>query len=178
MALIKMAYVLNIILKNSLKKQLLEAFPRIPIPKEILLSANTFSDDDISESVRKVLHLKSWDEILLNNWLRCTASTTTLMYFITPQAFHYYLPSLLAGVIDDSGYFDWGVSALLPYNKNHVRKSTWWTEYESLFSTSQRQVMMSFLGYVEKESGEMNESKYLAQTAIYFWTDTMKASLE
>ena len=125
MALIKMAHALNILLENSLKKQLLKEFPKIPIPKEILQSACTFSDDDISESVRKVLHLKSWDEVLLNNWLRCTASTTTLMYFITPQAFHYYLPSLLTGVIDDLGYFDWGVNALLPYNKNHVRKSTW-----------------------------------------------------
>lgn len=177
MALIKMAHALNILLKNSLKKQLLKEFPKIPIPKEILQSAWTFSDDDISESVRIELHLKSWDEVLLNNWL-CTANISSLMYFLTPQAFHYYLPSLLTGVIDDLGYFDWGVNALLPYDKNHVRKSTWWTEYESLFSTSQRQVIMSFLGYVEKESGEMNESKYLAQTAILFWTDTMKASLE
>jgi hypothetical protein len=174
MGLNSMTYALNISLKNSLKKQLLEAFPRTPIPKEILLSANTFSDDDISESVRKVLHLKSWDEILLNNWLRCTASTTTLMYFITPQAFHYYLPSLLTSVIDDPGYFDWGVSALLPYNKNHVRKNTWWMEYESLFNEPQRQAIMSFLSYVEKESDEMHESKYLAQTAICFWTDAMK----
>ena len=172
-----MAHALNILLKNSLKKQLLEEFSKTPIPNEILLSTYTFSDDDISESVRKELHMKSWDEVLLNNWLSI-ASIPTLMYFITPKAFYYYLPSLLTGVIDDSGYFDWGVNALLPYNKNHVRKSTWWTEYESLFSTSQRQVMMSFLGYVEKESDEMDESKYLAQTAILFWTDTMKASLE
>jgi hypothetical protein len=164
---------LKIVLKNIIKNQLLEVFPRIPIPMEVLVNPSTQFVGDIPQAVSEELHLKSWDKVSLNNWL-FTASIPVLMGVITPQAFHYYLPSLLSRVMDAPDYFDWGVSALLPNNKNHERKNAWWIKYESLFNRLQRHAILDFLDYVEKESVEMNESKYLAKTAIIFWMDSVK----
>ena len=162
-------------LKNNVKKQILEAFPNALVPREILVNPSDWLVGDIPQSACKELHLKSWDEVLLNNWL-CIATIPSVMSILKPQAFHYYLPSLLTGVMDNPDYFDWGVSALLPNNKNHERKGVWWIEYESLFNAPQRRAMMIFFDYIEEESDGLNESKYLAQTAKIFWMDSVKAA--
>lgn len=152
-----------------------KAFPVEPIPKEIFIGPPSMQGDrgDIGDSLAEELQGKSWNIVSLNNWL-CTAYPSVIMGMITPAAFHYYLPSLLIGTIEDFGYFDRGASALLPNNKLHVRKSAWWFEYESLFNPAQVKAVIAFLEYIETSANELDESKYLAKDAILLWKSNQK----
>jgi hypothetical protein len=145
-----------------------KAFPVEPIPKEFFSDSPSMRGGDIDDSLAEELQGKNWKLVLLNNWLYI-AYPSTIMGMITPTAFHYYLPSLLIGTIEDSGYFDWGASALLPFNKLHVRKGAWWFEYESLFNQAQIYAVIAFLEYIETSANELDESKYLAKDAILLW---------
>jgi hypothetical protein len=48
------------------------------------------------------------------DWTMIGAPACLARAYLEPDAFRYYLPSLLVGVLRDIGYLDWALECLLP----------------------------------------------------------------
>jgi len=65
--------------------------------------------------------------------------------YLHPDAFRYYLPSLLVGVLDDIGYLDWALECLLPAGRKRRIDRAEWTDFWNGLSGEQREAIRSYL---------------------------------
>jgi hypothetical protein len=75
-------------------------------------------------------------------------------HYLHPDAFRYYLPSLLAGVLQDIGYLDWALEALLPSGQKGRTDRPEWVSFWQSFSEQQRNAVHSWLKGVRSLFGE------------------------
>jgi hypothetical protein len=150
----------------QIKEMINLAFQHSKLPSELILKK--IGNTEFEEEINKRLVGKNWHDVNLEDWISI-ASLPTLMECMTPQGVHYFLPSLLLGVIDEPNYYSWGVDALRPHNKYQTEKSEWWTTYKQLFSEEQIIAVRNFLLYVIEKADDYDDSKYSAESAAPLW---------
>jgi hypothetical protein len=91
------------------------AFQSNPIPFQIFSTPGKF-DGDMAGELRNRFSGREWRLVTLDDW-RNVACVGVIMNRLTPAAFHYYVPSILAGVLDNPDSVDWALEALISFNK-------------------------------------------------------------
>lgn len=147
-------------------------FLGVPIPTILFLDEN-MSQDDIPGELRARFLGKPWKEVSLDDW-RNVASVKVIMNFMTANAFHYYVPSLLVGVLDNLDFVDLGLDALVPNNARRVQKGKWWFDYLSLFSMEQRAVVLGYLGYIDENALDYVLDENVLEVARQIWLEAIE----
>ncbi|SRR5258708_3639977 len=95
------------------------SFPVDPLPDEFWLADVIRRPlDDIAEELQNRMAERSWLEITIRDWAMIGASPDVVRRYLTPNAFRYYLPSSLVGVLRVIGYVEWALDSILPNNQN------------------------------------------------------------
>lgn len=134
-----------------------------PVPLLVRVDDSEFSDD-----IQNNFHGKRWDEVTLMDWIS-TASIQVVRLYMSPQAFKYYLPSILISSANNISYLDWGLKALLPDNAKYLPKGVWWQSYYQLFENGQRQEICLYLAEISSFIVEGSENEYLFDLCYRLW---------
>jgi hypothetical protein len=131
---------------DQISKLIHASFPVDPLPDEFWLAGAIRRPlDDIAEELQKRIAERPWVEITIRDWAMTGVSTDIVRRYLTPNAFRYYLPSLLVGALRDTGYVDWALDSILPANHKRRPKGEWWEEYSGGFSARQRTAVCAFV---------------------------------
>lgn len=126
---------------------------------------------DIVQTVIARFLGRAWREVKMDDWLN-TADVETVASVMKPQAFHYYLPSILIGSLQNTEYIDWGVRALLPHNQRRETGRKWWEEFRGLVDSTQREAIVEFLNTVSEYVGPQDmRLRSEVEGALAVWTN-------
>ncbi|HEX5324869.1 MAG TPA: DUF6714 family protein, partial [Capsulimonadaceae bacterium] len=132
--------------KQRVRDQIVSAFEGVPMPEFEEIIAQPSTGDLAEKKIQKEIAGSTWDSLSVDFLKRLGSA----FYYLSPQAFQYYLPSLLVAGIDqeDPDLFFAGVGDLTP--------SPFLTYYEgsderfdsqvSLFTPDQEMAVVAFLG--------------------------------
>jgi hypothetical protein len=110
------------------------SFPVDPLPDEFWLADVIRRPlDDIAEELQNRIAERSWPEITIRDWALIGASPDVVRRYLTPNAFRYYLPSSLVGVLRDIGYVELALDSILPNNQKRCPKGVVARIFERLF---------------------------------------------
>lgn len=154
-------------LARKVQEGLYQSFPTTPLPSEVPVTSDSGLTEIPGEISRRFSN-KQWPDVHIDAWIN-TASVQVIIRCVTPVAFHYYLPALLIGVLYEPDYLDWGLIALLPWNKDRVPKGQWWFEYSNQFSDEQRAVIKLFISYARHVSTPGSEEEWLVFCLERIW---------
>jgi hypothetical protein len=122
------------------------SLPVDPLPDEFWLADVIRRPlDDIAKELQNRIAERSWLEITIRDWAMIGASPDVVRRYLTPNAFRYYLPLSLVGVLRDIGYVERALDSILPNNQKRRPKGKWWQEYSSGFSALQRAAVCTFI---------------------------------
>jgi hypothetical protein len=79
------------------------------------------------------------------DWTMTGAHASTARIYLDPNAFRYYLPSLLVGALQETGYLDWALESILPAGRKRHTTGKWWTDFWRGFSEQQREAICAYL---------------------------------
>ena len=74
----------------------MKEFDIYPLPAQILIEVDQY--DEFSNGLLIALHNRTWNAVKLFEW-RNIAQVSVVKKFVTPNAFQYFVPSLLLGSI-------------------------------------------------------------------------------
>lgn len=140
-----------------------DAFPVHPIPTKVLL--DELDNSEFSYEIRSRFVSKAWTLVTLDDWVS-TASIGVIVNHMLPEAFHYYLPSILCASLNNKNYIERGLESILPNNQRRKPKSDWWKKYISCFNAEQKKMVRAYALHCFKISGENTEEKHLARIAL------------
>jgi len=138
-------------------------FPISPLPKRLLL--DEYDNSEFSEGICNAFLSKQWVSVTVDDWVNI-ACIEVVSSYMSPRAFHYYLPSLLLGVLEEGSYIDWGLKAVLPQNQSREPRSDWWKDYVACFNLKQRRFIQEYILSVLEFVQQGSEEEWLAQVAL------------
>ncbi|WP_375785577.1 hypothetical protein ACE10Z_39955 [Bradyrhizobium sp. Pha-3] len=161
---------------EQFSKLLLAIFPAQPEPARLFWRESVHDNgDEFSRDLLERLAQRQWTEIKMSDWAMI-GSISIVRERLEPATFLYYLPSLLLGVIDDPGYLNWALEAIVPAGRDRRPKSKWWIELLETISPDQIGVLHAFLALVRKnllppDKGPfvISENEGLTFEAEKFW---------
>jgi len=128
---------------EEFEKLLHETFPADPVPSD-LFSKPSYADD-FTDDIRKCCFGRRWVDVSIHDWSMTGMHLSTIISCMSPEAFIYYLPSILLGSIKDASYLDWGIEAVLPANQKHIPRGSWWYEFFGGTTSAQKKAICAFL---------------------------------
>lgn len=107
--------------ESDFQKLLLATFPPEVVPAPFFWRGDRHDDD--YDFRRDLLRLagRQWTEIKMRDWTMVGRIGHT-RELLEPTTFLYYLPSLMLGAIDDPGYLDWALEAIIPLGRDRKPK--------------------------------------------------------
>jgi hypothetical protein len=155
-------------MSHNLVNRFKSVYPTHPIPKRILTDER--DNSEFSKEIRKRFTSKPWTSVTLDDWIN-TASIEVIASYMPPEAFQYYLPSIICSSLDNKDYIDWGLRAILPPNQRREAKGDWWIKYVSCFNSEKKKVLQEYIRYILERSSDESEEKHLATIALEkIWT--------
>ncbi|QQR68904.1 MAG: hypothetical protein IPI58_08755 [Alphaproteobacteria bacterium] len=135
---------------------LTQAFPIEPVPECFFQNPeDATSDLELPLDLREKLMGRRWTDVAFEDW-RWIGGLSTKRCYMTPEAYHYYLPSLLLQISKNKDWVVYGVDALLPGEKFIPElqtwseySSVWWKNFTERFNVHQREVVRIYLKDVE-----------------------------
>jgi hypothetical protein len=149
----------------ELENMIRSAFPIYPIPDDFFRDNNLISTDIPSE-LKNRLFSKKWSDVTLMDWRMTGAHIGSIITYMTPDAFRYYLPSLLIGSMHDPKYLDYSVQALLPFNNEHLPKGRWWNSFFNGFDKIKKAAIQQFLLFAFETTVDGSSDRHLTELAI------------
>jgi hypothetical protein len=150
-----------------LRDRIKEVFPTNPLPVEFFRSDADLTQPDIPSELQQRLQGKRWTEVTSHDWQMVGAPIGSIVTYITPTAFKYYLPSLLLSSVDKPELVaDMAVEALLPANNLHRPRGVWWKEFYGSFDEQQKTVVREYLDYVAGIAPEGSSQQMLARVGL------------
>ena len=148
------------------------SFPVDPLPGQFFWADGIEPLGDMPEEIRNRIAGRSWAEITLPDWAMMGTAPVVARGYFDPNAFRYYLPSLLVGVLRDIAYVDWALEAILPANRKRRPKGKWWQEFSEGISVKQRAAICAFLeglrGLFWDRIGPAAQQSVVEAEAIWF----------
>ncbi|MBR1201936.1 MULTISPECIES: DUF6714 family protein [unclassified Bradyrhizobium] len=161
---------------EQFSKLLTATFPPHPMPAQFFWREDRHDNSyEFRRDLLEWLAERQWTEIKMRDWAMAGHLSIT-RELLEPATFLYYLPSLLLGVIEDPGYLESALVAIIPSARDRRPKSKWWGELLETISPDQSAAIRAFLAYIRNNllrSGEgpfvisMNEA--LTTEAETFW---------
>jgi len=141
----------------------LRAFPVENVPQALF--SGRYERNDITDDMTSSFSGKKWTDVVLNDWIYC-ADVELIAYCMAPEAFKYYVPSLLVSVADMPDYLDWGVRGLLPHNQDRRPRKGDWASFRRLFSREQERCVHGFLEAARRNPNASTEVRSLVEIAL------------
>jgi hypothetical protein len=146
-----------------LSDRIKEVFPTNPLPVEFFRSDVALAQPDIPLELRQRLQGKRWTEVTFYDWQMLGAPIVSIISYMTPTAFKYYLPSLLTASIGHPELaVDMAVEALLPANNSRKPRGVWWREFYDNFDDQQKIVVREYLDHVADSAPAGSAQRALA----------------
>ncbi|MBV9978468.1 DUF6714 family protein [Bradyrhizobium sp.] len=87
----------------------------------------------------------------MRDWTMTGVRPDATRGYLDPNAFRYFLPSLLVSGLGQPEYIDWALEAILPPGRNRRTTGNWWKEFSEGFSVEQRETVCSFLKFTRAQ---------------------------
>jgi hypothetical protein len=145
------------------------AFPVEPVPERFWIDDSQPLVGDIPEELAKRIAHRPWIDVTMLDWTMTGAHASTARAYINPNAFRYYLPSLLIGGLKDLGYIDWPLECLLPAGRQRRTTGTWWQEFWTGFTEEQKDVVRTYLTGVQsmlREPVHLSELHFIDEAHV------------
>jgi hypothetical protein len=134
---------------EELSKLITAAFPVEPRPTRFFSAEGMkFIELDIPQELRTRIAGRPWTEVTLMDWRMTGTSPVVARSYLEPATFMYYVPSILSGTIQQPEFIDYALEGIIPNNRTHVPRGTWWLELSKEASPNQRAALVAFLAYV------------------------------
>jgi hypothetical protein len=159
--------------------QLIHAsFPVDPLPNPFFgMDGGGQSIGDIPDELLNRIAQRPWVEITMRDWTMTGAYPCGSRRYLDPNAFRYYLPSLLVGGLQEAGYIDWALESILPAGRKRRPTGKWWKEFAEGFSEKQRVAICTYLTGIRlllwDSIGSANQQMICDAEAI--WLSSAKA---
>ena len=144
----------------------MKEFNIYPLPEQILIEVDQY--DEFSNGLLIALHNRPWNAVKLFEW-RNIAQVSVVKKFVTPNAFQYFVPSLLLGSIREPEFLNYGLEAILPNNQKRIEKGDWWFDFRARFSNGQVRVVQEFLFASMYVCSVGSEEAAMIDTALTIW---------
>jgi hypothetical protein len=159
---------------DQLSELLHASFPVEPLPRFFWRAGTEQLPGDIPDALWKRLAHRPWLDVTMSDWTMVGAAPALLArIYLDPDAFRYYLPSLLVGVLADIGYVDWAVECLLPAGSQRRTDRKEWTEFRDGLSEKQRDAIRAYLTGVRSMLGNpvnpADQHLHLLDEAALIW---------
>ncbi|HTO66734.1 MAG TPA: DUF6714 family protein [Bradyrhizobium sp.] len=138
---------------DQLSELLHARFPVEPLPRFFWRVGREQPPGDIPDGLWKRLAHRPWVDVTMRDWTMIGAPVWLARVYLDPDAFRYYLPSLLIGVLGDIGYVDWAVECLLPAGRQRRIDRKEWIEFWDGLSEKQRDAIRAYLTRVRSMLG-------------------------
>jgi hypothetical protein len=137
---------------DQLSELIRASFPVQPLPRHFFIDGGEQPCGDIPDELLVRLLHRRWVDVTMYDWSMIGPGCIAKQY-LHPDAFHYYLPSLLVGVLEDTGYLDWAPECLLPAGRKRRTNRTEWAEFWDGLSGEQRDAICSYQNGVRSMLG-------------------------
>jgi hypothetical protein len=149
------------------------AFPTAPVPTQFFWTEGKDPlDCDIPQELRNRIAGRPWTEVTLMDWRMTGTSPVVGRRYLEPATFMYYVPSIIVGTSLQIEFIDYALEGIIPYNKYHVPRGKWWSEFSGIASPHQRTALSAFLSHVRlmfwDRIGPANQ--YLLEHAESVWS--------
>jgi len=121
------------------------AFPTEPLPRTFWVTGADQHAGDIPDELARRLAHRPWTHVTMDDWAMVGARPSLAKQYLHPDAFRYYVPSLLVGALQDSGYLDWALECLLPAGRQRRIGRLEWAQFHDGFSAAQRHAIRVYL---------------------------------
>ncbi|CCE10201.1 hypothetical protein BRAS3843_410030 [Bradyrhizobium sp. STM 3843] len=138
---------------EQLSELIKASFPVEPLPRSFWFDAGEHRCGDIPEELAKRLEHRHWVDVTMRDWTMIGPAVIAKAY-LHPDAFRYYLPSLLVGVLSDIGYLDCVLECLLPAGRKRRTDRPEWLQFWDGLSETQRDTIRCYLKTVRSMCGE------------------------
>jgi hypothetical protein len=151
--------------KELLRQRFISAFKSVAYPgdEEIGLIEGRDDSEDLTERLRG----RSWESLAPSELSRSDLN------FMTPQAFHYYLPAYILAVCEESGDISDAVFEHLtpPKLKTNDRQGRFFQLFQK-FTSEQKEVINDFLDFIYTEILEWNGGvEGMKRENVLFWNE-------
>ncbi|WP_407149154.1 DUF6714 family protein [Bradyrhizobium sp. ORS 86] len=154
---------------DELSERIHIAFPVKPVPKRFWIGDSQPLVGDIPEELAKRIAHRPWVDVTMLDWTMTSAQASTARAYIDPNAFRYYLPSLLVGGLSDFGYIDWPLECLLPAGRKRRTTGNWWQDFWTGFTEQQMDAVQAYLIGVRsmlRESVHLSELHFIDEAHL------------
>ena len=148
------------------------AFPAAPVPAQFFWTEGRDSlDCDIPQELRDRIAGRPWTEVTLMDWRMTGTSPVVARRYLEPATFMYYVPSIIVGASQQIECIKLALEGIVPDNKYHVPRGSWWSEFSGIASPSQRAALSAFLAYIRLVSWDTigPANQYLLEHAESVW---------
>ena len=155
--------------KEDFSNLLHATFPTQPMPARFFWKENVPDDGfEFCGDLLKWLAQREWTEIKMSDWkVAVIGHISVSREHLEPATFLYYLPSLLLGVIEEPGYLEQALEAIIPLGRDRRPKGRWWGELLETISLDQFATLRAFLAHVR--------SAFLRSDKGPFWITAAEA---
>ncbi|MGC2778072.1 MAG: DUF6714 family protein [Bradyrhizobium sp.] len=129
------------------------SFPAEPRPRTFWKDGAEQPAGDVPAELANRLAQRRWVDVTLRDW-QMIGPPPSVSSYLHPDAFRYYLPSLLIGVLQDIRYLDWALELLLPAGRKRRTDRPDWVTFREGFSEAQRDTIRSYLTGLRAMLGE------------------------
>ena len=158
---------------GQISELLRASFPVEPLPRFFWRAGGGQPPGDIPDELQKRLAQRLWVDVTMRDWTMIGAPAWLARIYLDPDAYRYYLPSLLVGVLQDSGYLDWALESLLPAGRKRRTDRKEWSEFWDGLSDKQREAIRSYLKSVRSMLGDPADAadhhRQLLDEATVIW---------
>jgi hypothetical protein len=135
---------------DQLSELIRTSFPTDPLPRAFWIDGTEQPAGDIPDELAKRLAFRRWVEVALDDWRMIGIPPWVARSYLHPDAFRYYLASLLVVVLGDTGYLNWALEALLPSGQMRRTDRPEWINFGDGFSEQKREAIRSYLKVSER----------------------------
>ncbi|MBV8894790.1 DUF6714 family protein [Bradyrhizobium sp.] len=158
---------------DQLCELLRASFPVEPLPEFFWRAGAEQPPGDIPDELQKRLANRPWIDVTMRDWTMMGAPAWLARIYLDPDTFRYYLPSLLVGVLHDTGYIDWALECLLPAGRKRRTERKEWTEFWDGLSDKQRDAIRAYLTGIRSMLGNptdpADQHLHLLDDAALIW---------
>lgn len=135
---------------DKLRAEIISQFLTKPTPSTLINpEIESGFQDDIYTSIQHHFANRTWIEIDLHSWAMIGIPIDLVRDYMTPDAFAYYIPSLLVGSLSDDRYVTNILEAILPPERMSQRSTVWWETLVEKFNNLQKRCILSYLDFAE-----------------------------
>ncbi len=154
--------------RADLAARLIARFPEQPVPAHVLSDHDAASE--IQQDIQATFSGRPWTRLSIADWQMLGVPIAVCKLYMRPDAFAYYMISILHGSLETDGAFPLVLEALLPTNQRHVPRGAWWADFFGTFTAEQRAAILSYVRFIQADAISHDDIGSLVSAALDLYT--------